>query len=369
MTIPKPPDFSLDLPSLQAAFPELAALEGCEQDPAWHGEGDAWTHTQMVVRALVESNDWQNLPADDRAILFYAALFHDLAKPETSRREDGRIRSPRHAVNSAHRARWMLADAGLPFGQREATVQLIRRHSAPLHLLDKNDPARAVITLSQTLRCDWLAMLARADVRGRIADDLDAKHESIDLFLEQCRLEGCINGPKAFASDHTRFRYFQGATVTPEVELYDDTETRVILMSGLPGAGKDHWIRTESPNWPVISLDAIRESEKIDSHKPQGKVVQAAREQARDYLRRKQPFIWNATNTSLELRRSLVRLFAAYKARIQIVYIDAPLERIRSQNTAREHPVPERIIDRLARRLDIPDLTEAHQVRHVARDS
>ena len=29
-------------------------------------------------------------------------------------------------------------------------------------------------------------------------------------------------------------------------------------MSGLPGAGKDTWVRTNLPDWPAVSLDAVR---------------------------------------------------------------------------------------------------------------
>ena len=31
------------------------------------------------------------------------------------------------------------------------------------------------------------------------------------------------------------------------------------MLSGLPGAGKDHWIEKNLSDWPVVSLDAIRE--------------------------------------------------------------------------------------------------------------
>jgi tRNA nucleotidyltransferase (CCA-adding enzyme) len=36
---------------LERHQPELAALVGCPQDPAWHPEGDVWTHTMMVLDA------------------------------------------------------------------------------------------------------------------------------------------------------------------------------------------------------------------------------------------------------------------------------------------------------------------------------
>ena len=37
-------------------------------------------------------------------------------------------------------------------------------------------------------------------------------------------------------------------------ELYDDTWGEVILMCGLPGTGKDHWIRSHCPSLPTVWL-------------------------------------------------------------------------------------------------------------------
>ena len=69
-------------------------------------------------------------------------------------------------------------------------------------------------------------------------------------------------------------------------------------MSGLPGAGKDAWIGNNRPDLPVVSLDAVRDSIGERASGNQGRVIQAAYEMARDHLRKKQDFVWNATNIS-----------------------------------------------------------------------
>ena len=48
-------------------------------------------------------------------------------------------------------------------------------------------------------------------------------------------------------------------------------------MSGLPGAGKDNWVRNNLPDWPVISLDAVREELDVDPTDAQGQVINRAR--------------------------------------------------------------------------------------------
>ena len=54
------------------------------------------------------------------------------------------------------------------------------------------------------------------------------------------------------------------------------------------------------------------------------------------------------------------------RARVRVVYVDAPFDAILARNTQRDNAVPARIVERLARRLEVPDLTEAHAVEWVA---
>jgi predicted kinase len=290
-------------------------------------------------------------------------LLHDVAKPACTRDEpDGRISSRGHARRGAIQARTLLWRLGATFSFREQVAALIRHHQVPFHLLSDDDPVRKAITVSQTARCDLLALVAEADARGRICADGQALMESAALFEEQCRELGCLAGPYPFTSDHARFSYFRSPGRDPAYAAYDDTGFEVVLLSGLPGAGKDQWIREQLPGWPVISLDEVRERMGIDPEDDQGAVVNAAREQARVYLRRGERFAWNATNLSRDLRARNVDLFSAYRARVRIVYVEVPATRLFVQNRERARPVPEPVIERLLRRWDVPDLTEAHQV-------
>ena len=139
----------------------------------------------------------------------------------------------------------------------------------------------------------------------------------------------------------------------------------VVLLSGLPGAGKDTWVAAHRADWPVVSLDGIRRELRISPSADQGAVAHEAWSRARDLLRHRVSFIWNATNVTRALRAQLIALFAAYHARISIVYLDAPYDTLLARNRIRPHPVPEAVIDRLARRLEVPDATEAHAVQWI----
>ena len=116
---------------------------------------------------------------------------------------------------------------------------------------------------------------------------------------------------------------------------------------------------------PMISLDALRAELGVDPADDQGALVCAAKVRARELLRRRQPFVWNATNLTRRLRDPLVELFMGYGARVRIVYREAPLAEALRRNRQRPRPVPEAVIRHLAARAEPPDLTEAHRLTIV----
>lgn len=133
-------------------------------------------------------------------------------------------------------------------------------------------------------------------------------------------------------------------------------------MSGLPGVGKDHWISDHAAEYPVISLDRLRQELDVSPEDDQSKVIQAARQQAKEKLRSQTSFVWNATNISYQLRSSLISVFASYRARIRIVYLEVPWQTLLQQNAQRTSPVPEVVVEQLFDRLEVPTPVEAHQV-------
>jgi putative nucleotidyltransferase with HDIG domain len=372
MWIPRPPAWSVDWPDILAACRWLSPLAAAPQNPRYHAEGDVLTHTRMVAEALAALPAWRALPPTERAALFLAALLHDIGKPATTEiAPDGRISSPNHSRVGAAIARGLLWDneglgAPLSFTERELVAALVRHHGLPLWFLERADIARGVLPASLRVPLDLVALLAEADVRGRICADGDELLGRVGLFRDWCAEHDCLDSPYPFLSDHSRVRYCRGLQQDPTYHAYDDTWGEITLLSGLPGAGKDTWLDGQGGQLPVIALDAIRDELRVSPEDDQGAVVSAAKERARELLRRYQPFIWNATNLTRRLRDPLVELFLGYGARVRIVTVDAPLSRAIERNRQRSSPVPETVIRRLASRAEPPDLTEAHRITIVA---
>jgi predicted kinase len=115
---------------------------------------------------------------------------------------------------------------------------------------------------------------------------------------------------------------------------------------------------------PVVSLDDIRSRRNIapTDKTGNGQAIQAAREEARAYLRRQAGFVWNATNTTRQMRAQLIALFHSYKARVKVVYVEAPYQQLQRQNRSREAVVPANVLEKLINKLEVPVLWEADEV-------
>lgn len=363
--VPEAPDWRLDWPAIRALWPELQALDACPQDPVHHGEGDVGTHTRMVLEALIADPDWRALPQADRELLFWTAVLHDVGKPGTTVTEDGRIKAPGHSRRGSLMARTLLREVEVPFHWREALCGLIACHQVPFWLIEREDPAREAIRLSWRCRPDLLCLHARADARGRIAEDVANIVTNSDLAREAFLEQDCLTTPFAFANDESRVAFFEREDRDPHFAAFEDPKCTVTLMSGLPGSGKDTWIAANMGDLPVISLDALRDEMRVSPTANQGPVIDAARERAKEHLRAGRDFVWNATNVTRQVRAKPLSLARAYGARVEIVYLEVPPARLSRQNRDREAVVPQDVLDNLVRKLEPPEAWEAHRIHYV----
>ncbi len=365
--VPQAPSWRLDWQDLHDAFGWIRALSGVPQDPVFHAEGDVWIHTRLVCEALVEDPEWRALPEPRRALIFWGALLHDVAKPAcTLVGADGRVTAPGHSRRGQIMARRLLWQLGVPPAEREFVCHLVTHHQVPFFLLEREHPQRLAFTVSLQTECRALSLLTRADARGRDCPDKAHLLENIELFQEYCRENACFEGPRRFPSDHSRFLYFRKPGRSPDYLAFDDTRSTVVLMSGLPASGKDHWIERNSGDMRVISLDALRSEMQTEADAHQGPVVARAREQARAALGHSENFVWNATSLSRQIRAQCIDLFAAYNARIKIVCVETTPDDLTARNRARPDPVPAKALDRMFDRWECPDLTECHELTVVS---
>jgi putative nucleotidyltransferase with HDIG domain len=338
----------------------VEALRDCPQDPVHHAEGNVWIHTRMVLESLAGDTRFRSASEADRDVLWAAAVLHDVAKPETTEvQPDGRVTAKGHSARGALRARRILWELGMPFARREEVCGLIRYHQLPFYLIEREDAQRTAAAINLVARWQLLSVLAEADIRGRICQDLPRVLDNIALFSEFCREE-----VREFASPLARFEYFRHEGRAIGYAAHDATLLDVVVMCGMPGAGKDTWVTRNLPDWPVVSLDRLREEMGVSPDDNQGAVVQAGKERAREFLRKRQRFVWNATNLSRQMRTQLIDLLAGYGARVRLVYVEASADKLFAQNRGRERVVPPAVMERLLGKWEVPDVGEAHEVTY-----
>jgi len=151
---------------LAVVLPEVAALRGLAQPPQFHPEGDAWTHTLLMLGLLDESivlpesgggvepangetaqkngepiptdcsgmtdkervaTLWSTLDASARLALAWAVLLHDIGKPGTYTLTD-RIRFNDHDRTGALMAAELLRRLKRPEALVETVIDLVGRH-------------------------------------------------------------------------------------------------------------------------------------------------------------------------------------------------------------------------------------------------
>ena len=106
---------------LEQILPELAATIDCEQSPDFHPEGSVFNHICLML---------EKLPPDSNALLPWAVLLHDIAKPVTAERDaaTGKIHFYGHEKVGADMAEKILHRLKFPKRQTESIIAVVRHH-------------------------------------------------------------------------------------------------------------------------------------------------------------------------------------------------------------------------------------------------
>ena len=104
---------------LEQVLPEIKKMQGVEQPPQFHPEGDVWTHTLMLL---------EGLPAGCSKTLALGALLHDVGKPPTFRVAPDRIRFDGHAEVGTRMAEEICRRFRLSNEETEQVLSLVANH-------------------------------------------------------------------------------------------------------------------------------------------------------------------------------------------------------------------------------------------------
>ena len=104
---------------LEQVLPEIKRMQGVQQPPQFHPEGDVWVHTLMLI---------ENLPPNCPRTLALGVLLHDVGKPPTFRVAPDRIRFDSHAEVGTRMAEEICRRFRLSNEETEQVCALVANH-------------------------------------------------------------------------------------------------------------------------------------------------------------------------------------------------------------------------------------------------
>jgi len=160
-------------------FKMLQMLKKTEQSVKYHPEGNVWNHTLLVLDEAAKVRD----QSKDPKALMWAALLHDIGKPDTTRIRKGKITSYDHDKEGAK----LCVDFLHAITEDEDFVQkvaaLVRYHMHMLYVLKKL-PYSDVENMLHRVDIHEIALLCRCDRLGRTGADIEHEDAEYRAFLE-----------------------------------------------------------------------------------------------------------------------------------------------------------------------------------------
>lgn len=146
-------------------FPELEALQTCEQEPAVHPEGSVWNHTLHALDSFGrnKTNDENDL------VVGLAVLCHDLGKTITTKLDaNGFLSAKGHAEAGVSLTHDLLRRMTEQEELIKEVSQYVSQHMAPWNLYAAKAPDSAIRRLSLKVKSmKNLLRVCRADQEGR----------------------------------------------------------------------------------------------------------------------------------------------------------------------------------------------------------
>lgn len=369
------------------------------QDPEWHGEGNLFIHTQYVLDEIYKflENEASHLSSDHKLSLILAAVLHDIGKPllTKSKEIDGisRIVAPHHEERGCAYLAYKLLALDIPYNIVQQTLRLVAYHNKPRCLVLHNASKKEYFQLARLVNTELLFYLAKADILGRCCKDQQNQCEYIDLFrlfCEEYLLWGNENPYKDwkyfFNNELTHIcsesrdavlgyaiqDFEQGMIFTPEEAIarrypYLNSFPKLIIMSGPSGSGKSTWIQKHLKDYKNISLDDLRDlfGKNRSNQENNSFIISKAKEQLKNYLRKHETIVWDATNLRKDFRATISQLGYDYHALVTLIVLHISEYAIYQGNQSRNYSVGREVVNSQIQSLEWVEDSEAHRIAFV----
>lgn len=173
-------------------YPELYGMKDIKQDAQWHPEGKVLTHTKHVCDHMAFVCDRDNIVGEDRLVLMFSALCHDMGKITHTKYENGRIKSKGHEQASESFAISFLNSIDCPKKIIDRVVKLVVNHMIG-HVELTNKAIRRLSYRLYPESISNLVLLCESDQCGRPPLP-KVIHQNLINTIEKAKKLDVING-------------------------------------------------------------------------------------------------------------------------------------------------------------------------------
>lgn len=160
----------------------LLELKKVDQSKKYHPEGNVWNHTMMVVDEAAKVRE----DSHDSKVIMWAALLHDIGKPDTTRLRKGRITSYDHDVVGARLSINFLECFTKDRNFINKVSLMVKYHMHMLYVL-KELPFGNPRQMIKDTDIHDIALLCRCDRLGRIGANEEEEVNNYFDFLNKLR--------------------------------------------------------------------------------------------------------------------------------------------------------------------------------------
>lgn len=167
-------------------FTMLGDLIKTPQSIQHHPEGNVWNHTMLVVDRAAYHRKESGSPR----IFMWAALLHDLGKPDTTKNRKGKVTSYDHDKLGEKLTVKFLTPLTEDKEFIHAVAKMVRWHMQTLFVV-KDMPFADVKTMLQQVKLEEVALLSLCDRlgRGKMTGEKEAtERENIKQFINKSQI-------------------------------------------------------------------------------------------------------------------------------------------------------------------------------------
>lgn len=381
-------------------YPLLKLFKDTEQDLVWHAEGHVHIHTDMVldeIYKIIDDSKWC-LSDSQKKVLMMAAVFHDYAKPITTKSVErhGRICvvASRHEFMGASLLFNLPRPQEITQSEWLSVIKLVAYHQMPKKAVRESYNFGGYMRLLNAAGdLKLLYLLELADMLGRTCEDMEENLLYLDLFKQDCESHGLFGLDGDLIQKEVRFNHSNLTDAVYHKGLYDISEGNIpnlectsvmpytnrptpnlVILCGLPASGKSTLAKRLFSDYVVISLDSIRKelTGREEDQSQNDEVLRVAKSRLIECFRIGQNVVYDSTAFRFDFRSWVVDLARKYDVEysyfIRILCVMSDIDKSVSQDTTRTRSVGRERIKDMAEKFQIPTYLESDRVEFIVQD-